>query len=72
MNELIRDYHEKSRPGYCAKIGLVDEIVRMDELRRYICAFAGAAYQNPRGVCPFHQMLIPRIIRDWDNLNGGK
>jgi len=69
MNELIRDYYEKSRPGYCAKTGLVDEIVKMDQLRRYICAFVGSAYQNPKGICAFHQMLIPRVIRDWDNLN---
>jgi hypothetical protein len=28
MNELIKSYHDKSRPGYCAKVGLVDEIVK--------------------------------------------
>ena len=67
MNALIQNYHEKSRPFYCAKIGLVDEIVRMDEIRKYICAFIGAAYQNPKGICAFHQMLTPRVIRDWDN-----
>lgn len=70
MNQLIQDYTDKSRPAYCAKIGLVDEIVKLDELRRYICAFVGASYQNPRGICAFHQMLTPRVIRDWDNLNG--
>lgn len=69
MNDLIKNYYDKSRPGYCAKVGFVDEIVNMDALRNYICAFVGAAYQNPRGICAFHQMLTPRTIRDWDNLN---
>lgn len=66
MNEVIKSYYDKSRPGYCAKVGFVDEIVKMDELRRYICAFVGAAYQNPTGICAFHQMLTPRVIREWD------
>ena len=70
MNQLIQDYTDKSRPDYCAKVGLVDEIVKLDELRRYICAFVGASYQNPRSICAFHQMLTPRVIRDWDRLNG--
>ncbi len=69
MNKLIKDYYDNSRPGYCAKVGFVDEIVNMDELRNYICAFVGAAYQNPKGMCAFHQMLTPRVIRDWDTWN---
>ncbi len=69
MNALIKDYHDNSRPGYCAKVGFVDEIVNMDEIRNYICAFVGAAYQNPKGMCAFHQMLTPRVIRDWDTWN---
>ncbi len=69
MNTLIDNYTAKSRPAYCAKVGFVDEIVKLDELRNYICAFIGAAYQNPRALCAFHQMLTPRVIRDWDNLN---
>jgi glutaconyl-CoA decarboxylase len=69
MNELIKSYYDKSRPGYCAKVGFVDEIVKMDELRNYICAFVGAAYQNPKALCAFHQMLTPRVIRDWDTWN---
>jgi len=68
MNALIQDYHTKSRPDFCAKMGLVDEIVPLPELRRYICAFVGAAYQNPRAICAFHQMISPRVIRDWDAL----
>lgn len=69
MNNLIKNYYDKSRPSYCAKVGFVDEIVKMDALRGYICAFVGSAYQNPKALCAFHQMLTPRVIRDWDNLN---
>ncbi len=69
MNEVIKSYYDKSRPGYCAKVGFVDEIVNMDALRNYICAFVGASYQNPKGMCAFHQMLTPRVIRDWDTWN---
>ncbi len=69
MNDLIKSYYDKSRPGYCAKAGLVDEIVNMDKLRDYICAFIGAAYQNPVSICAFHQMLTPRVIREWDSLH---
>jgi len=70
MNDLIQDYTNNSRPNACAKLGFVDEIVNLSELRKYICAFAGAAYQNPKGICAFHQMLTPRVIREWETLNG--
>jgi glutaconyl-CoA decarboxylase len=63
MNQLARQYHEHSRPEYCARRGFVDEMVRFEDLRRYMVAFAGAAYQNPRSICPHHQMLTPRSIR---------
>ena len=63
MNALSRQYYEQSRPLYCAKLGLVDEIVPFSALREYFCAFIGAAYQNPVGICPPHQMLLPRLIR---------
>jgi len=63
MNKLAEEYHDKSRPVYCAKAGYVDEIVAYPALRSYIQAFAGAAYQNPRSICPHHQMLAPRIIK---------
>ena len=69
MNALIKAYNDNSRPGACAKQGFVDEIVDLVELRRYICAFAGSAYQNPKSICAFHQMLTPRVIREWDSLN---
>jgi len=68
MNKLIQEYSDKSRPKYCAKLGLCDEIVDMNDMRPYIQAFVNACYQNPQSICPFHQMLLPRIIRDFNNL----
>ncbi|MDD7733150.1 MAG: carboxyl transferase domain-containing protein [Firmicutes bacterium] len=69
MNHLIENYKEKSTPKYCAKIGLVDEIVEMNKMRAYIIAFAEGYYQNPDSICPIHQMLTPRVIRDYNNLH---
>ena len=63
MNELARRYHKKSRPEYCAKLGLVDEIVKFTDLRRYMKAFVNAVYQNPKSFCPLHHMILPRIIQ---------
>ena len=63
MNELVERYHETSRPVYCARQGFVDEIVRLSNLRSYLQAFTGAAYQNPTSTCPRHHMLLPRVIR---------
>ncbi|MBI5578926.1 MAG: glutaconyl-CoA decarboxylase subunit alpha [Deltaproteobacteria bacterium] len=63
MNRLVKSYHDKSRPVYCAQHGMVDEVARMTEIRSYLAAFAGAAYQNPRSICPQHQMMLPRIIK---------
>jgi glutaconyl-CoA decarboxylase len=63
MNDMIQDYHDKSRPAYCAMHGFVDEIVSLTELRSYIRAFTGANYQNPRSITPVHQMLLPRTIK---------
>jgi len=63
MNALARQYYEQSRPIYCAKRGFVDEVVRFEELRHYLKAFAGTAYQNPKSICPHHHMLLPRMIR---------
>lgn len=68
MNQLIQDYSEKSRPKHCAKLGLCDEIADMNDMRPYIQAFVNACYQNPASICPVHQMLLPRVIRDFDNL----
>ncbi len=69
MNQLIQHYIDTSKPAYCAKAGMVDEIVDMPKLRNYVVAFADAAYQNPKSICPMHQMLLPRVIRDYDNIN---
>lgn len=63
MNALAQQYREQSRPLYCARRGFVDEVVRFEELRRYMVAFAGAAYQDPRSLCPHHHLLLPRLIR---------
>ena len=63
MNEMVRHYEETSKPIYCAKKGFVDEVVRFGEIRRYMVAFAGGIYQNPRSICPHHHMLLPRLIR---------
>ena len=63
MNELAKQYHEFSRPIYCARKGFVDEIISLRDMRRYISAFAGCAYQNPSSICPHNHMMIPRIIK---------
>jgi len=62
MNALAQQYHDQSRPLYCAKAGLVDEIAPMTVLRDYFIAFARSCYQNPQSICPHHQMLLPRSI----------
>jgi glutaconyl-CoA decarboxylase subunit alpha len=63
MNQLAREYYEKSRPVYCANRGFVDEVVSFKDIRTYIRAFAGCAYQNPTSICPQNHMMIPRIIK---------
>jgi glutaconyl-CoA decarboxylase len=68
MNALIQNYVERSSPRYCGKLGLVDEVVQMNMMRNYIIAFTESCYQNPKSICPVHQMLLPRVIRDFDNV----
>ncbi len=63
MNELAQRYRDTSDPLYCAQRGFVDEIVNLSDLRSYLQAFAGAVYQNPKSVCPRHQLILPRIIK---------
>ena len=63
MNELAQRYRDTSDPLYCAQHGFVDEIVNLNDLRSYLQAFAGAVYQNPKSVCPRHQLILPRIIK---------
>ena len=67
MNAMIQMYTDKSRPKYCTKQGMVDEIVDLTDLRPYIQAFTEAAYQNPQSICPMHQMLAPRSTREFIN-----
>ena len=66
MNNLIQAFYTKSRPKVCAELGLVDEIVDMNKIRGYVEAFTEAAYQNPESICPFHQMILPRAIREFE------
>jgi glutaconyl-CoA decarboxylase len=63
MNEQAKQYYDYSRPAYCAKYGMVDEVVKMNKLRDYLKAFAGACYQNPKSICPQHHLITPRVIR---------
>ena len=63
MNQMADQYYANSRPIYCARKGLIDEVVSLDRLRGYLQAFCAAAYQNPRSICAHHQMLLPRVIR---------
>jgi glutaconyl-CoA decarboxylase len=63
MNKLAQEYYENSRPIFCARAGFVDEIVPLSDLRKYMVAFVGAVYQNPRSICPHHHMILPRIIK---------
>jgi len=63
MNDLVKQYYDQSRPVYCAKRGYVDEVVSFDDLRKYVVAFTGCAYQNPKSICPHHHMILPRIIK---------
>jgi len=63
MNELVKKYHDTSRPMFCAKTGLIDEIAALKDLRGYMQAFAGAAYQNPKSLCPQHHLITPRVAK---------
>ena len=63
MNEMAKEYHDNSRPVYCAQKGFVDEVAAVVDIRKYMTAFAGAAYQNPKSICPQHHMMLPRIIK---------
>ncbi|MBN1547627.1 MAG: glutaconyl-CoA decarboxylase subunit alpha [Syntrophaceae bacterium] len=62
MNEMVKDYYDKSRPVFCAKTGFVDEVVKFEDIRKYMVAFANSVYQNPRSICPHHHMMLPRLI----------
>lgn len=68
MNKLIEEYKEKSTPQYCATTGMVDEVVNLYDIRNYMIAFINSAYQNPKSICAFHQMLLPRAIKEYETL----
>ena len=72
MNKLINEYKEKSTPRYSAETGMVDEIVNLYDIRAYMIAFVNSVYQNPKAICAFHQMLLPRAIRDTIHLQKNK
>ena len=63
MNALAQQYYDQSRPVYCAKAGLVDEVVPLTQIRDYFIAFVRSCYQNPKSICPHHLMLTPRSIK---------
>ncbi len=63
MNQMAKEYYDNSRPIYCAQKGLVDEVVKMSDIRTYLKAFLGSVFQNPKSICPQHQMLLPRVIK---------
>ena len=63
MNKTVQEYVAKSRPAYCAKTGMVDEVVAFKDMRKYLVAFANCCYQNPVSITPQHQMILPRIIK---------
>jgi len=63
MNALAQQYYDQSRPAYCAIRGFVDEVVSFTDMRKYMVAFTGAAYQNPVSICPHHHLMTPRIIK---------
>ncbi|MFK4785375.1 acyl-CoA carboxylase subunit beta [Fusobacterium sp. MFO224] len=65
MNKLIEKFTAESRPQSCTAAGMIDEIIDMKSIRGYVEAFAEAAYQNPKSICAFHQMLLPRAIREF-------
>jgi glutaconyl-CoA decarboxylase len=63
MNQLAKQYYDRSRPVYCAQNGFVDEIVSLPKIREYLVTFTRCCYQNPKSFCPQHQMMLPRLIR---------
>jgi glutaconyl-CoA decarboxylase len=63
MNETVKHYYDSSRPIFCAKTGMVDEIIRFEKIRDYMVAFTNSAYQNPKSICPRHHLMLPRLIK---------
>jgi len=63
MNDIVKHYHETSRPVFAAKKGMIDEVVKMTDIRKYCKAFVDSYYQNPKSFCAVHQQITPRTIR---------
>jgi glutaconyl-CoA decarboxylase len=63
MNEIVKHYEEFSRPYFCEKKGFVDEVVRFEDMRKYLVAFANCVWQYPASICPQHHMILPRVIQ---------
>jgi len=63
MNKLAQQYHDQSRPWYCATRGFVDEVIPFKDMRKYMVAFINCVFQNPLSICPQHHLMLPRIIR---------
>ena len=66
MNAMIQMYTDKSRPKYCTKQGMVDEIVDSDRSSSCIRHLPRLIIRMP-GICPMHQMLAPRSTREFIN-----
>lgn len=66
MNDLIQKFHDTSRPEFTAKLGMIDEVVDMTRIRDYMIAFTESAYQNPKSICPYHQMMTVRCIAEYN------
>ena len=64
MDHVRYQLGASERRAYCARHGLVDEIVKLTDLRRCLEAFTGAAYQNPTSICSRYHMLLPWIIKE--------
>jgi glutaconyl-CoA decarboxylase len=46
MNALMAQYRETSSPRYAAQHGIVDEVVRLTDIRTYLSWFAQAAHHS--------------------------
>lgn len=68
MSEMIEEYRIKPDPLSCAQHGPLDEIIKLIKIREYMTVSAESVYQNPRSFCAFHQMLLPRAIRDYNSV----
>ncbi len=47
MNEMAQDYHDNSRPLYCAQEGFVDEVVAFKQLRKYLHGLCRGGLPEP-------------------------